>query len=603
MNRITRLSSTVLALVWGACLAVPSKAGQTSQARPGAPARPAIVFTQLSAGSSARSGESSRLVLLRPDGSLRVLSIGFHSAADAEVSFDGKRILFAGKKQASDHWQVFEMQADGTGIRQITREPGDCRSPFYQSQIYIITADSPWHQIAYVAYRSGVPALYSCKLDGSATRRLTYSPLGDRDPHMLPDGRIVFASSQRDRLEPDAIDREALFGINLDGTDFAIFSGDEGAPIKRMPCVTSKRLVVFVESDKPSPDGSGWLASVSLRRNLHSHRVLTGPVEGLFHSPSPLPNGEILVSRRPWNGSGTYGIFRFDPETGRTIPLHDDPARHDIQARALVPRSEPDGRSSVVDDREPTARFYCLSAYITDLKNRDWLPPGSMKRLRVVEGVPGEPAGPSLGNGFFGPSAPAPGVSQRILGEINVEDDGSFNIQVPANTPIRFQALDAEGAALRTCKWVWAKNKEARGCIGCHEDGELTPPNVLAQAVTRPSVPLTLPPERRRTVSFERDIQPLLLRKCASPACHSGAASPRLDNRAELAKLVVPGRSRVSPLVWSLFGSVTARPWDRPQPARKVRPMPPEGSPPLTDDERRTILEWIDVGAVFGGLQ
>jgi Hydrazine synthase alpha subunit middle domain len=597
MKGITRLGSTVLALVWGACLAVPSTAGQPPRARP------SIVFTQLPAGSSAKSGKSARLVLLRPDGSLRVLSTGFHSAADAEVSFDGKRILFAGKKQASDHWQIFEMRVDGTGVRQITRQPGDCRNPIYQSQIYIITAEHPWHQIAYVGYRGGVPALYSCQFDGSGARRLTYNPFGDRDPHMLPDGRIVFASNQRDRLEPDAIDREVLSGVNLDGTDFAIFSGDEGAPIKRMPCVTSKQLVVFVESGKPSPDGSGQLASVSLRRNLHSHRVLTRPAEGLFHSPSPLPDGEILVSRRPANGAGTYGIFRFDPDTGRTIRLHDDPARHDIQARALAPRPEPDGRASVVDDREPTARFYCLNAHVTDLKNRDWLPPGSVKRLRVVEGVSGEPAGPSLADGFFGPSVPAPGLSQRILGEINVEDDGSFNIQVPANTPIQFQALDADGVTLRTCKWVWAKNKEARGCIGCHEDGELTPQNVLPQAITRPSVPLTLPPERRRAVDFERDIRPLLSGKCASPVCHFGAVPPRLDNRADLAKLVVPGRSRVSPLVWSLFGSVTARPWDGPQPARKVRPMPPPGSPPLTDDERRTILEWIDLGALFGGLQ
>ena len=42
----------------------------------------------------------------------------------------------------------------------------------------------------------------------------------------------------------------ALFATNLDGTDYAIFAGDEGARLKRMPCVTAHRLAVFVESEE-----------------------------------------------------------------------------------------------------------------------------------------------------------------------------------------------------------------------------------------------------------------------------------------------------------------------------------------------------------------
>ncbi|MHC4737089.1 MAG: HzsA-related protein, partial [Planctomycetota bacterium] len=92
-----------------------------------------------------------------------------------------------------------------------------------------------------------------------------------------------------------------------------------------------------------------------------------------------------------------------------------------------------------------------------------------------------------------------PVAQRRVLGEIDIEEDGSFNIEIPANTPIELQTLDAEGMALQSCSWIWAKNHEPRGCIGCHEDGELTPENTLAKSVTRPSIKLTLPPERRRT--------------------------------------------------------------------------------------------------------
>ena len=32
-------------------------------------------------------------------------------------------------------------------------------------------------------------------------------------------------------------------------------------------------------------------------------------------------------------------------------------------------------------------------------------------------------------------------------------------------------------------RWIWAKNHESRGCIGCHEDGELAPDDRFAKAL------------------------------------------------------------------------------------------------------------------------
>ena len=84
-------------------------------------------------------------------------------------------------------------------------------------------------------------------------------------------------------------------------------------------------------------------------------------------------------------------------------------------------------------------------------------------------------AAPILGQQDSLPIAVRRGVG--ILGEVPVEEDGSFNVEIPANTPIELQILDADGMALRSCGWIWAKNHEPRGCIGCHEDNELTPEN------------------------------------------------------------------------------------------------------------------------------
>ena len=543
--------ASILALLACAAICLAAPAGR---------ALPPIVFTQVPV--NARLGglpdQSARIARLSPDGSVRPLAAEFISAADPDVSFDGKRILFAGKRRAGDKWQIFEMQANGTGIRQITREPMDCRSPAYQSKTYTITVEQPWYQVTFTGTQGNSSSLYSVRLDGSALRRLTYNPFGDMDPYQMADGRIVFAGRQPGRL--------SLFGINLDGTDFALFSGPEGPSEKRMPCVTSKRLAVFVE---PTPVGrpGGTLGSVSLRRNLRSYRQLTRPADGVFFSPSPLADGVILVSRRD---KASYGLVRLDPETRRIERVYDDPERHDLQAKGIAPRTEPDGRSSVVDESVPTGKFYCLSVYTGDLANPEWLKPGVAKRLRVVEAVP-------------------PDLTRRLLGEFDLDADGSFHIRTPANTPLQFQVLDADGMALRSCTWVWNKNMEQRGCIGCHEDGEMTPENRFAQALAHPAVELTLPPERRRTVEFARDVKPIFKDKCGGAACH---ASEGLEKAA----LVRSGSARTSPLVWRIFGRNTARPWDRVPDPGVIRPMPPAGSPPLTAEEKRTIVEWIDLG-------
>jgi hypothetical protein len=65
---------------------------------------------------------------------------------------------------------------------------------------------------------------------------------------------------------------------------------------------------------------------------------------------------------------------------------------------------------------------------------------------------------------------------------------------VPASTPIAFALLDAEGRVVaRQEDWVWVMPREWRGCIGCHEDREMVPPNVLAEAVVQPAVRLPMP--------------------------------------------------------------------------------------------------------------
>jgi hypothetical protein len=423
--------------------------------------------------------------------------------------------------------------------------------------------------------------------------------------------------------------------VNIDGTDYAAYAAiDAGKRIKHMACATPAGLVVFVETDEALWDGAGQLGRVLIRRPLHTYAPLTDNDDVLYHSPSPLPDGSLLVSRRSADNSDTHGVYRVDPVTGKTQRLFDDPKFHDIQASAVTSRVEPDGRSSVVTESDPNAEVYCLDVYTTDLPPSASFAPGIAKRVRVLEGIPRlRGASSQVSRSEDSDRRNRVRIPQialrRILGEAEIASDGSFHLEVPANTPYQLQLIDNEGKALRSCGWIWAKNHEPRGCIGCHEDGELTPENILREAIANPAVDLCKPVADRKTIDFRRDVVPVVAAKCAP--CHGpGQALPNLSREAisdsqrpdayahhvyqallqadestkgesVFGRYVHSGRARTSPLVWHIFGRNTSRPWDGPAQQAPVKQIPAEPAIEITERERQVLVEWIDLGARWAG--
>jgi hypothetical protein len=311
-------------------------------------------------------------------------------------------------------------------------------------------------------------------------RRLTFNLSNDMDPVILPDGRMLYAGWLRSAPARGADGRVALLGVNEDGTDYQTYAGDQGLRVKQTPAPTTGGKVVFVESDRIEADGSGRLASVSQVRPLHSYRSLTAEKDGLFRAPSALPDGRVLVAWRDARGRGPFAIYRYDLETGAREKAFEDPGWHAVQARLVAPRAMPDARSSVVRDDDAEGTLYTIDVGIHDLGAA--LPRGTAKSLRVLEGVAAAADRPARA---------------RLLGVIPLAEDGSFQVRIPANTPVRLQVLDGEGLALRTSAWLWVRNHAAQGCVGCHEDPERTPPNRLIKALSSPAPVLAPPPEKR----------------------------------------------------------------------------------------------------------
>ncbi len=609
--------------------------------------------------------DGARLVLLRPGSEPEVLVPQFDSAADPEVSYDGQRLLFSGKREKAGPWNIFELDLATREVRQITRGLGNCRQPHYLPRQFMLvamasspthpqpssapsgeaeiegkftfqSADEAWTLIGFVRESSDmrsegsplpVTRLYSCRPDGTQVRRLTANLARDFDPSVLPDGRIVYSAWRRNSFVRGLKGWIDLFAVNTDGTDVMPMCGNVGKLSKRMAAAVPQGLLgklVFVESDVAPWDAAGDLATVDLRRPMATYAVLKKEQDFVYHSPSFFAEGKVLVSRRPRDGSASHALGVLRLADGEWTPFFDDPRYHDFHAKIVAPRAEPDGRSSVVDDHDPLGTLYCLNVNINDLPQDRQMSAGTARAVRILEGVPasGDVAARDRGEE---PAVPD-GAVRRLLGEIPLFPDGSFQVKVPGGVPLEIQLIDEDGMNLRSCGWIWAQNRFYQGCIGCHEDRELVPDNRMADALWEPAPTLAPPETQRRTRDFLHDIWPLVVKDCGE--CHgpTGAHSPRLwqtaptgtpsdraaareaflalmvpehpDWRDGKGRYVVPGHARLSPVIWHLAGKNTARPWDGPAASRPAVSMNrPESSYPV--DSLKTWVEWIDFGAAW----
>jgi hypothetical protein len=455
--------------------------------------RPATAAETADTGLARRCLDGSQIVRLHADGSEIVLTEAFVAACDPAVSFDGREILFAARRAAQDRLQVWRMDADGNNSVQISHDPGEAVAPLWVGSLFHLDDEAATPRIAYLAtghgwvdVRTGAPAtaLYTSDVDGGNPWRISFHPSSDFAPDVLDNGRLVFATS----LTTARDGRTSLMAVNNDGTDLmALYDNHDGPLHPHAPRVGHDGKVYFVEADGLSPLGGGDLATVSLRRPLHSRTVVAAATDGAYLDPLSLHDGGLLASYRVPGGDGVYSLYRVDPATGERLELVSAAVGFDtLDAQELRPHPRVKGRSSVVNLAKDSGVFFCISSHLTDRPELEHLRAGGAATLRVIEGVP------ATGDFAIG----AAGVRTKTLGEAPIEEDGSFHIEVPAGVPLRFELLDDAGAAVaQQDSWTWVMPREWRGCIGCHEDREMVAPNVMAEAFAKPAVRLGLPEE------------------------------------------------------------------------------------------------------------
>jgi len=418
-----------------------------------------LAVTQMPEGEP--SGARIVLIDAETSATVRVLTEGFVSAGNPAGSFDGQRLLFTGRRTAVDAPAVWEIGVDGSGLRRVTECPGGCARAIYLSSIYTIDAAAPEEQLAFVTLPApGAPStIYTCRPDGTHARPITFAPRGATDPALLGDGRLVFS------MAAPPFNNTALFTINTDGTDVFPFAGLHGKPAERTtPCQVGDDTVVFAECDEAGCE----LVSVSRMRSLQSRRVIRSVAGERIHSLSPMPDGRLLMSHRKAK-RGSMRLSILDGHSGALITkLRRDRRWHVQDAVWLGVHTTPPGRSSVVTEDGSVAELYCLDATLSGQTRRS-RETSAIDKILILQG-------------------------EQLLGEVQVEPDGSFFVEVPAKTPLQLASIDHDGTILDQMQSVfWVMPGERRGCIGCHEDREMTPPNRHVMALTKR--PQTIGPE------------------------------------------------------------------------------------------------------------
>ncbi|MHB1033920.1 MAG: SUMF1/EgtB/PvdO family nonheme iron enzyme [Pirellulales bacterium] len=481
---------------------------------------------------------------VRPEGKLTTVyqSDGRRLITDVDLDWDANKVLFS---MPGTHrmWQIFEIGADGKGLRQVT--PGDQPDVHNYDSCYL-----PDGRIAFLstAPLQGVPCnagvivgmMYRMDGDGSNIRQVCFEQDHDYCPTVLNDGRVLYL--RWDYTDTPHVWNRMLFAMNPDGTGQSEYYGANSywpnaifyaRPIPNHPTqvvgiVTGHHVgrvgeLVIFDPAKGRQETDGVVQRIPGRGQKVEPLIedkLTEHSWPKFLHPYPLSEKYFIVSCKPTPDSlwGIYLVDVFDnmvllKEVERQVLLEPIPLRKTPRPPIIPDRAKPDGDALV----------HMMNVY--EGPGMKDIPRGTVKKLRVFTYHFGYQrlAGIDHRIGIDGPWE-----VKRVLGTVPVEEDGSAFFRIPAKTPLSVQPLDAEGKAVQLMRsWMTAMPGETLSCVGCHDRRSSAPPGMMTRAMSRR--PSKIEPWRgpTRGFSFKTEVQPVLDKFCV--ACHNGA--PRDDGR------------------------------------------------------------------------
>jgi hypothetical protein len=371
-----------------------------------------------------------------------ILTSDFFSARAPEISFDGKLLVFSAQKTEGDVWQIWTMGLESRKTNQVTESETNCTDPAWLPDERIVFSKQ--------INENGIThhALYTIGMDGCCEQRISFHPHEDLNANVLHDGRILI-SSQQVYPEPGII---KYLAMRPDGTKAELFYQSDKNHQLGKANEDEAGHVLFTES--------GVLNSIKFNRPLHSGNVIQEASVGIVHSIFPISGETILASVKKPDGQ-TFGLANIgESQKDKGAFYYSHPEYHAVEPLIIKERPLSRKLPTRVNTELETGYFLCMDADQSELVV-DNVEAGTTAKVRVL------------------------GLDDT-LGEVEVSEDGSFYLELKADQPVRFQSLNDAGEVLRgPSSWMWVRPNERRGCVGCHEDREIAPENVVPKAVEK----------------------------------------------------------------------------------------------------------------------
>lgn len=399
-------------------------------------------------------------LLLVHDGKTEPLVPGFAATADADVSYDGKSVLFAGKKTADERWQIWELNLEDHSLRKVKSTPDDAERPIHLPGGRLVWAQRTSDGFQLQSSDDGRPPEfnYMNATAGPGILPLTYLHASVFPTGVLHDGRILFESG----FPLGSGSTPEIYLVYADGSGVESYRCDHGRGRWGARQLASGD-VVFTHG-----------ASLARFTSAMAHEEpIAAPPAQYAGDLAEADAGAWLLSARMAN-SAHYTIGLWQPgdashARGRKLETVLAMSGMDlVDPVLLAPHLRPNRHPSGLHPWN-YANLMALDARVS----RDGTLRGTPASVRLET---------QDANGLSVATGTAP-----------VEQDGSFFVRVPPNRPIRFALLDGNGAVLRQEHgWFWIRSGEQRYCVGCHAGPERASENRVPAVLMRTTTPVDL---------------------------------------------------------------------------------------------------------------
>lgn len=264
----------------------------------------------------------------------------------AQSDESGYQIVFSSNRDTGDNWQLYTMNADGSGVTRITNS---------DTNDYGAVLSPDKTQILYTRRNAlGYSEIYALDATGANDRLMTVG----RQPAWSPDGEniaYVFATS-------DNMDIYIMSKTGFDNRQFTTNPARDYAPAWS----PDGSLLAF----KSTRDGEPYIYTVRLDR---SDLRQLAPTDSTTHPPAWSPDGTLLAFTR--NIDGQQAIHTVNVETGETRRL--SPPEYDDMTPIWTPNGNGIIFTSIVNGQPEIMRMNADGGnrqQLTDNGGWDWRP-------------------------------------------------------------------------------------------------------------------------------------------------------------------------------------------------------------------------------------